>query len=154
MRRSPSGHFPHFWTEGGPICSKVCHGTVSGPTVDAVRRDARSHTISLAHTCMLAASGPFWNMNSYFPRKYSSSRRLSRGNSRIYPPAHETIWSGYPNCIKVSAPVPSHRCMFNMRVKASEYIRSACIPDNNRGPLCVTAHDVHGRSTLRPMANF
>ena len=30
----PSGHFPHFWTEGGPICSKVCHGTEGGPTVD------------------------------------------------------------------------------------------------------------------------
>ena len=55
----PSGHFTHFWTEGGPICSKVCHGTVSGPTVDVVRRVAKSHTISLAHTCMLAASGPF-----------------------------------------------------------------------------------------------
>ena len=38
---SPSGHFPHFWTEGGPICSKLCHGTVSGPTVDVVRRDAQ-----------------------------------------------------------------------------------------------------------------
>ena len=88
---SPSGHFPHVWTEGGPICSKVCHGTVSGPTVDVVRRDAQTHTISLAHTCMLAASGPFWNVNSYFSRKYSSSRRLSRGNSRICPPAHETI---------------------------------------------------------------
>ena len=56
---TPSGHFPHFWTEGGPICSKVCHGTVSGPTVDVVRCDAQSHTIALAHTCMLAASGPF-----------------------------------------------------------------------------------------------
>ena len=87
---TPSGHFPHFWTEGGPICSKVCHGTVSGPTVDVVPCDAQSYTISLAHTCMLAASGPFWNANSYFSRKYSSSRRLSRGNSRIYPPAHET----------------------------------------------------------------
>ena len=86
-----SGHFPHFCTEGGPICSKVCHGTVTGPTVDVVRRDAQSHTISLAHTCMLAASGPFWNANLYFSPKYSSSRRLSRGNSRIYPPAHETI---------------------------------------------------------------
>ena len=37
----PSGHFPHFWTEGGPICSKLCHRTVSGPTVDVVRRDAQ-----------------------------------------------------------------------------------------------------------------
>ena len=36
----PSGHFPHFWTEGGQICSKVCHGTEGGPTVDVVRRDA------------------------------------------------------------------------------------------------------------------
>ena len=63
----PSGHFPQSWTEGGPICSKVCHGTVSGLTVDVVRRDAQSHTIALAHTCVLAASGPFWNANSYFP---------------------------------------------------------------------------------------
>ena len=76
---SPSGHFPHLWTEGGPICSKVCHGTVSGPTVDVVRRDAQSHTIYLAHTCMLAASGPFWNANLYFSRKYSSSRRFHEG---------------------------------------------------------------------------
>ena len=38
---SPSGHFPHFWTEGGPICSKLCYGTGSGPTVDVVRRDAQ-----------------------------------------------------------------------------------------------------------------
>ena len=43
----------------------------------------------------------------------------------------------------MSAPVPSHRPMFDMRVNASEYIRSACIRDNNRGQSGTRQHDNH-----------
>ena len=73
---SRSGHFPHFWTEGGPICSKVCHGTEGGPTVDVVRRDAYLPAIIIADACGSNVLGRFHTHIEHAPVRGDRSRHF------------------------------------------------------------------------------
>ena len=150
-RNNPSGHFPHFWTEGGPICSKFAMGRRLDRPWTSRRITARDYY----RGCMRIECT---RRRSHAYRTYTCER--GQEQTFLYNWGTRTRWFHeqadrfYYSLVKgvcSSSTYGKVRIRIPIRSGCSQH---ACMRQGNRMSPRVTAHDVHSRSTPRPMAKF